>query len=155
MNFSIFVVYYELISSQNLLLKSFIQAEDKNRARSIFLKKLKRDFPDYFYKNIKLFKIKQSKYRNRLISDKHWDQIVNFSYPNGKHKLYKFDKNAWFKTNYPNRNINGTYKCGHTPWNKGLKIRFIHKDSFGKFSKTRNKFGRFEKGIKPVIIGGC
>lgn len=153
MNLNIFVIYYELLIPQKLFLKSFIKAVDSGSAKSIFTKKLKRDLPNKVCRNIKLFKIKQKKYRNRLISDKHWDQIMNFSYPNGKHRLYKFEKDAWFKTTYPNRNINGTYKSGHIPWNKGLKIQFIHQDSSGKFLKPRNKIGEFKSGIKPVIIG--
>lgn len=148
-----FLIYYNITVLSENSCKSFIKANDKDSAKSIFLKKIKKDFPNCLLSNIKIYKINQHKYKSRSISDKNWDKIMNYSYPNGKHKLYRFPRKSWFKDFYPNRNADGTFKLKNIPWNRGLKIKFIRQDNLGKFSKSRSASGKFKKGIKPFVIG--
>lgn len=151
--FNMFLIYYSITVLSKNSCKSFIKAKDKASAKSIFLKKIKKDFPDCLLSDIKIYKINQNRYKSRCISDKNWDKIINYSYPNGKHKLYRFSQKSWFNDFYHNRNSDGTFKLKNIPWNKGLKIKFIRKDSLGKFSKSRSACGEFKKGIKPFVIG--
>ena len=157
MNFSekyLFIVYYTIYIEKPRYYKTFIANENKTGAKDIFLKKIKKDLKGITIKNIRVIKINKSNYKGSSLSDKQWELLKKTSYPNSRHKLSKIPKNAWFKKEKSrNRNNNGTFKKGNTPWNKGFKINFIKKDKMGLFTKARDSGGKFIQGSRPIMIG--
>ena len=150
----LFVAYFSVLIDRERQYKSIINAKNRKEAKNIFLKKIKKDLKGFKIKNVKVFPLKKLKYRGKLITDKQWDKLQALSYPNKRHKLRKIPKNQWFKPlNYPSRNLDGTFKNGFIPWNKGLKLKIFRKDDFGKFIKCRDNFGKFKKGIKVAVVG--
>lgn len=150
----LFIVYFSVLIEQERKYKSIIRAKDKEEAKTLFEKKIKRDLKGFKIKNIKTYKLNKKKYRGKPITDKQWEKLQLISYPNTRHKLKKIPKKQWFKPiEYPKRNLDGTFKEGFVPWNKGLKLKIFLKDSSGKFIKHRDDFGRFKKGIQVTIIG--
>tara|TARA_Y100000361_G_C11159106_1_gene346017 strand:- start:1067 stop:1585 length:519 start_codon:yes stop_codon:yes gene_type:complete len=151
-----FIVYYTLSIKveKDTKFKSIVLAKDKEEAKAILLNKLDRDFILYEVRNIKCFLIRKNNYKGKRLSDKEWDTIISMGYPNGKHKLYKFAQNDSLKQNSSkNRDKEGRFKKGFTPWNKNLKLQIVKKDSNGKFSPARDSKGRILNGSKPVIVG--
>ena len=101
-----------------------------------------------------MVKLNKSKYKGKVISDKQWELLKKISYPNTRHILSKLPKQSWFrKQKSKNRNEDGTFKIGNTPWNKNFKIKFFKKNEKGNFIKPRDSNGRFTKGYKSVLIG--
>ena len=77
-------------------------------------------------KNVRVYKINLDNYKGRKLSDAQIDILENVSYPNGKHKLYKFNTKDWFKpNNCKSRDKVGRFKSGSTPWNKNLHLKII------------------------------
>lgn len=151
-----FLVYYTLIlkfkSSQDL--KSVIMARSSKEAKEILFNKIKRDYLAFEIKGIKPFLIRKNNYRGKRLSDKEWDTLLKVSYPNSKHKLYKFNKDARAKKIVsPHRDEFGRWSKGHTPWNKNLKLQIISQTKDGKFKSARDIKGKFTDGNKPIIVG--
>lgn len=150
----IYLVYFDIEMNGKAGFKTFIRSENKTNAKLIFQEKIKRDFKKIKCSNIRIYKIQKKSYRGRYIDDINWDWIDKYSYPNNRHKLIKIKKNSWFrKKRFNNRNPNGTFKKGFTPWNKGLKISFYKKNVKGKFEPPRNNNGLFKKGVKYKVLG--
>lgn len=152
-NKDLYVVYYTLALDKSYNYKSIIKGESDKEAKLILSKKIGREFIVYELKNIRSFKINKDNYKGRKLSDKQIDILEKISYPNGKHKLYKFKKDQWFKYENKRRNKNGTFKKGFTPWNKNLKLKIIKKNSFGHFCKSRDDSGKFLNGASPIVVG--
>lgn len=157
MNFSdkyLFIVYYTLCSDKDFEYKTFIKSQTREDAKRIFNKKIKKVFPDFKIKGVRIFKINRFSYRGSSLSDKQWETLKNISYPNGKNTLARFLKDSWFKkTKSKNRNADGTFKVGNTPWNKNFKIKFFKKNPKGLFTKPRDPQGRFLKGCQGLMCG--
>ena len=151
---NIFLVYFDIELNGKAGFKTFIESKDKNSAKNLFEIKIKRDLKKINYSNIRIYQIKRRSYKGRYINDIHWEYIKKNAYPNSRHRLLKIKKTSWFKqTKFNKRNLNGTFKKGFTPWNKGLKMSFYKQSFGGKFEKPRNKKGFFKKGVKYKIIG--
>jgi hypothetical protein len=149
----IFVLYFDLHINKKIKRKVFLNGENVNQALEFFLKKIKRDYKGLDISRIKTHKINK-KYNGKIITDKQWDRLLYLSYPNTKHKLRLFPTKMWFKPRpTKNRNANGKFKKGNTPWNKNLKIKFSSKDKKGKFIRCRDSLGRFLKGTYPITYG--
>ena len=151
-----FLVYYILVlkfqSDQEF--KSVILAKSAIEAKEILLKKIRRDYLACEVKRIQAFVVRKNNYKGRRLSDKEWDTLLKIGYPNSRHRLYKFSKDARpQKTPNPHRDENGKWSKGNTPWNKNLKVQMISKTEDGKFKSARDSKGQFTKGITPVIVG--
>ena len=150
----LFIVYFSVTIEKKRHYKSIINSKSGNEAKEIFLKKIKRDLRGFLITDLRVQKIKKSKYKGKSITDRQWDVLQNLSYPNTRHKLSKIPKNQWFKPiKYKRRNTNGTFKKGFVPWNKGLRIRIFKKDCEGRFVSCRDELGRFQEGIKTATVG--
>jgi len=150
----LFVVYFSVIIEKERFYKSIISTENKEEARVLFQKKIKKDLKGFTINNIRVIKINRKKYKGKSLSDKEWETLKSISYPNTRHKLLRLKKDAWFKKQpFKFRNLNGTFKKGFTPWNKNLKMRMVKKDNNGLFSQARDNQGRFLNGVKPITIG--
>jgi hypothetical protein len=151
-----FIVYYTLSIKiqEDEDYKSIILANNKEHCKEVLLKKLNRDFILCEICNIKSYLINKKNYRGRRLSDKEWDTIISLGYPNGRGRLFKFKKTDSFKhKTTKNRDVEGKFKKGFTPWNKNLKLQIIKKDSNGKFACARDSKGRFSKGNEPIVVG--
>jgi len=154
MNSNIYIIYYIIHSAFDFHAKSFIKASNKDHAGEVFLKKIKKDLKKISISNIRIYHLNKNKYKGRVLSDKEWELILEKSYPNTKHKLYKISKDSWFAPNKSdNRDSQGRFSTNNTPWNKGLRISFEKRNENGKFCPARNKLGQFQSGIKYQIIG--
>jgi len=122
-NLNLYIVYFTLFVRNKIEYKSIIRADSADDCKSILRKKIKRDFILYEISNVRCFKINSENYKGRRLSDKQINILMDVSYPNTKHKLFKFKKDAWFKNSSKNRNENGTFKKGFIPWNKDLKLK--------------------------------
>tara|TARA_Y100001938_G_C8101556_1_gene442181 strand:+ start:16245 stop:16811 length:567 start_codon:yes stop_codon:yes gene_type:complete len=149
----LYVVYYTLILDKTFNYKSIIKGSSEAEVKTTLSSKIGREFIVYELKNIRVYLINRNNYKGRKLSDKQIDILEKISYPNGKHKLYKFQKDQWFKSDNRRRNKNGTFKKGFTPWNKDLKLKIIKKNSSGHFCKSRDDSGKFLDGTKPLIVG--
>lgn len=151
-----FLVYYTLLLhyKEEEDLKSVILAKSAEEAKGILFKKIKRDYLVCEIKSAQAFVVRKNSYKGKRISDKEWDSLINLAYPNGKHKLYKYNKDfkAKKKSN-PHRDDMGRFSEGNVPWNKNLKVKMISNSKNGKFKSARDLKGKFKKGIKPVVIG--
>tara|TARA_B100000085_G_C18563585_1_gene520596 strand:+ start:5039 stop:5563 length:525 start_codon:yes stop_codon:yes gene_type:complete len=150
----LFIVYFSVTIDKKRFYKSIINTESKSEVKDIFLKKIKKDLKGFLIRDIRVQIIKKSKYRGRKITDKQWERLLELSYPNTRHKLSKIPKNQWFKPKkHKRRNVDGTFKKGFVPWNKGLKLKVFKKDENGRFISSRDTLGRFTKGIQVTTIG--
>ena len=61
--------------------------------------------------------------------------------------------NTTKKIKSKNRNLDGTFKVGNTPWNKNFRIKFFKKNQQGLFTKPRDSKGRFLKGCRYLMYG--
>ncbi len=120
---NLYIVYFTLSVRNKIDYKSVIKGNSTNHCKDILRKKIDRDFLLYELSNVRCFKINPFNYKGRRLSDKQIDILLDIAYPNTKHKLFKFKKDAWFKNIGKNRNDNGTFKKGFTPWNKNLKLK--------------------------------
>lgn len=120
---NLYIVYFTLSVRNKIDYKSIIKAGSPENCKEILRKKIDRDFVLYELSNIRCFKINPYNYKGRRLSDKQIDILIDVSYPNTKHKLFKFKKDAWFKSVGKNRNNDGTFKKGFIPWNKNLKLK--------------------------------
>jgi hypothetical protein len=151
---NLYILYYTLCLDEEFDYKSIIKSESKEGSKKILFSKLSRDFLIFEVKNIKSYKLNPNFYKGKRLSDKELEILNRVSYPNTKHKLYKFEKNQWFKSkSSKNRNKNGRFKKGFVPWNKDLKMQFLNKKEDGKFISSRDSKGRLKSGYKSVIIG--
>jgi hypothetical protein len=151
-----FLVYYTLLLKfeppQDL--KSVILAKSSLEAKGILLKKITRDYLTCELKNIQSFVVRKNNYKGKRLSDKEWDSLFKVGYPNSRHKLYKFSKDARSKKQKsPHRDEHGRFSVGNTPWNKNLKIQIIKQNKKGKFVSARDNKGKFSKGNKPIVVG--
>ena len=136
----IFVLYFDLHINKKIKRKVFLNGENTNQALEFFLKKIKRDYKGLDISRIRIHQIGK-KYNGKIITDKQWDRLLYLSYPNTKHKLRLFPTKMWFKPQASkNRNANGRFKKGNTPWNKNLKIKFFSKDEKGKFIDSEGQY---------------
>jgi len=150
----LFIVYYTIYVDKSRDYKTFIKSKDRDSAKDVFTKKIKKDCKGLLIKNLRIVKVNRSKYRGVSISDKQWESLKKISYPNSKHVLSKLPKDCWFRRPVSkNRNADGTFKMGNTPWNKNFKIKFIKKNKKGCFSRPRDGMGRFRKGCKCLMVG--
>ena len=130
-----FLVYYVLLLKykEPQKLKSVILARSSTEAKEILFKKLTRDYLAFEVKGINAFVVRKSNYKGKRLSDKEWDNLFKVGYPNGKHRLYKFSKDARpKKTLSPHRDELGRFSEGNTPWNKNLKLQVIKKNKEGR-----------------------
>jgi len=133
----LYVVYYTLILDKTFNYKSIIKGSSEAEVKTTLSSKIGREFIVYELKNIRVYLINRNNYKGRKLSDKQIDILEKISYPNGKHKLYKFQKDQWFKSDNRRRNKNG----------------IIKKNSSGHFCKSRDDSGKFLDGTKPLIVG--
>ena len=151
-----FLVYYILVlkfqSDQEF--KSVILAKSAIEAKEILLKKIRRDYLACEVKRIQAFVVRKNNYKGRRLSDKEWDTLLKIGYPNSRHRLYKFSKDARpKKAASPHRDESGKWSKGNIPWNKNLKVQIIKQTPNGKFQSARDPNGQFTKGNKPIVIG--
>ena len=150
------LVYYILLLKfeADQELKSVILAHSSKEAKEILFKKIRRDYLACEVKRIQAFVVRKNNYKGKRLSDKEWDTLLKVAYPNTRHKLYKFSKDARPKKLInPHRDELGRFSEGNTPWNKNLKVQVISKTKDGKFKSARDSGGKFKKGYKPVIVG--
>lgn len=153
-NLKIFVIYFNLHLTKIIKYKTFINSKNKAHALNSFFKKMGRDYKGFTCSSIRIFEINPNNYKGNYLTDKQLDKILYYSYPNTKHKLRLFPPKIWFKKrSSKNRDSNGRFVKGNTPWNKNLKIKFYRKNENGLFKKCRDSLGRFKPGIKPITHG--
>ena len=151
-----FLVYYPLMLKfePNQELKSVILACSSKEAKEILFKKITRDYLACEVKGIQAYVVRKNNYKGKRLSDKEWDSLFNIGNPNGKHRLYKFSKDARpKKAASPHRDESGKWSKGNIPWNKNLKVQIIKQTPNGKFQSARDPNGQFTKGNKPIVIG--
>tara|TARA_R110000824_G_scaffold339752_3_gene526273 strand:- start:974 stop:1528 length:555 start_codon:yes stop_codon:yes gene_type:complete len=151
-----FIVYYVLMLKfePDQELKSIILACSEKEAKEILFKKIRRDYLACEVKKIQAFIVRKNSYKGKRLSDKEWDNLLKLAYPNTRHKLYKFNKDARSKKiTSPHRDESGRFLEGNTPWNKNLKVQIVLKNKDGKFKSSRDSKGKFKKGYRPIVVG--
>jgi hypothetical protein len=153
-NKKLFIVYFNLQIDEDCKYKTLIKSFSKDDAKKILYKRIDKEFIFFKLSYVRVYQINPNNYRGKKLSDKQFDLLNKIAYPNSSHRLFKFKQDDWFKPKpSKNRNKNGTFKKGFTPWNKNLKLKFFNKNKKGFFSSARDDSGKLLKGSKPTIVG--